>query len=289
MKKLAAWILIPIGVAAAIFIITRHHETGGLSQEATPQGGDPPGVSVKYDDAPGTPASGKPAASNKSIFTDGDKTVTAGSSSNVPPGNTAANGIDPAQAAITAVKDEIPDVAAKSLHWHLRCPTSTDREKLLDVLRSQNVKPVFQSPDLIAFPAKGGGVENILEKIILASGGAGGIRDITPGVPVSPDETCNVSIYLQCPGAAALHWDIRATMPHQKGKLLELIREEGWKTSFESERLIVLSVREDGIKKLKARILSMRMALGESGGASGEGALGVSRELSIGFIDEGPR
>lgn len=180
-------------------------------------------------------------------------------------------------------KNQIAVPESPSLHWHLQYTEDDHRAKLVHMLTALGIRAKYQSYDLVLFAAKGREIEHLLEKIILTFQGAGSLRDCTAGVLVSPNENCDVSIYLEHKRVPVPHWHISFTLPHQKLKLLDMIKNERWSVDYESEDLIVFFLPGIYIKKLKVRIQAMRVRLSEFGRRDGEEDLLGATRVSIYF------
>ncbi|MFH1867461.1 MAG: zf-HC2 domain-containing protein [Candidatus Omnitrophota bacterium] len=158
---------------------------------------------------------------------------------------------------------------------------------LINAVNSSGLILDYQTDNLFAFTAKGEKIESVLGKILLISPGSSSLRDYTPIVSVDPDQEYRVSVYLEKETTYVQHWHVTRASPVQRERVLDVIREESGRISYESEELIGFSISKGAIKKLKTRVLAMRIDLSEPGYTeSEEGRLSSGPvEISIYFSE----
>ncbi|MCG7851392.1 MAG: hypothetical protein MIO92_02615, partial [Methanosarcinaceae archaeon] len=123
----------------------------------------------------------------------------------------------------------------------------------------------YQRDDELVFNATGEKVEQLLERILLLSQGAPSFRDFTTSVSTLRGKEYKVSIYLEREESNALHWHIDPIMPDKKSELLEIIREFDNSRDYESDELVVFSISNKDVGRLRARIQATRVAFAEYG------------------------
>ncbi|MCM8780447.1 MAG: zf-HC2 domain-containing protein [Candidatus Omnitrophica bacterium] len=151
-------------------------------------------------------------------------------------------------------------------HWHLRYSQKREgRLDLLDMLIANNIIPIYQKYGIIVFNSSGRNIEGLVEKILLTCEKDCSLVNFTGTVFTPPDKERRVSIYFEYDKTNSLHWHIDPIISNNKSYLLEILEKISVDIDYKSDEMIVLSVPNSEIKKLKAKIQATGASILEYG------------------------
>jgi hypothetical protein len=159
---------------------------------------------------------------------------------------------------------EAQTLEALPLHWHFRYLEERDKvierhkAKLLETLHTRGITLDHQTDELFIFTASGEKVEEILTQTLLSSQDIFFFTDFTQTVATLKEKNYCVSLYFES-DSASLHWHISPLALEQRSNLFESIRSLGGVIEYQCEELVVFSLQQTEIEKLRMRIRAMRV------------------------------
>ncbi|MFH1875425.1 MAG: zf-HC2 domain-containing protein [Candidatus Omnitrophota bacterium] len=142
---------------------------------------------------------------------------------------------------------------------------SERKRKLFNALTALGIGPDYQKHDVLVFTGSGEKIEGVIEQILFISENSSNFRNFTTNVLTVPDKENRVSIYLEHDEAGPLHWHIDPIIPSKKTNTLDIIKELSNTIDYESDELLILSIPEPEIEKLRNRIQATGVSLSEYG------------------------
>ncbi|MFC1807092.1 zf-HC2 domain-containing protein [Candidatus Omnitrophota bacterium] len=139
------------------------------------------------------------------------------------------------------------------------------KTELLNTLSAAGVKADYQADNLLTFYSNGKKIEDLLGQILSLSTQAQPLNDFTSNVVTVADNEYNVSVYLEQDPIKTLHWHIDPIIDDKKSSLIELIKKHSSSIDYESERLVVFSIQDTELKKLRVKIQATRVPFLEYG------------------------
>lgn len=138
------------------------------------------------------------------------------------------------------------------------------KTKFLEILHTRGITLDYQTDELFLFAASGKKIEEVLTQTLLSSQDIFFFSDFTQTVATLKEKSYRVSLYLESEGSLP-HWHISPLTLEQKSNLFESIRGLGGVIEHQKEELVVFSLQQTEIEKLRTRIRAMRVSFSEFG------------------------
>ncbi|MDD5346982.1 MAG: zf-HC2 domain-containing protein [Candidatus Omnitrophica bacterium] len=171
-------------------------------------------------------------------------------------------------AAVPAAESEKSSIVLHPLHWHFEYADETAKSKLLEILAPLGSRTDYLDGELLSFASSKEAMEQVVERMVLASGEGFLRQDFTAGTPLFQNTANRLLVYLGKTGAVdsdALHWHVGFVSADQKQLFVTVIKKTGGSVEHEEEGFMVISVSRTDVGTLRERVQATGAVLTEFG------------------------